>query len=54
MDVLWGQALQIGGVGFATVFALLILLAIVIWLTGIVLGKIYTGKSKTTSKKKGD
>ncbi len=54
MDVLWGQALQIGGVGFATVFVLLILLAIVIWLTGIVLGKIYAGKSETTSKKKGD
>ena len=54
MDVLWGQALQIGGVGFATVFVLLIILAIVIWLTGLVLGKISAGKSETASRKKGD
>jgi len=54
MDVLWGQALQIGGVGFVTVFALLVLLAIVIWLTGIVLGKIDASKIETSDKKKGE
>ena len=53
MEVPWGQAIQIGGVGFATVFALLVVLAIVIWLTGLVLSKINAGKSETDSKKKG-
>jgi len=50
----WGQAGQIGGVGFATVFALLIILAVVIWLTGLVLGKISMGKGETDDKKRGD
>ena len=46
--------MQIGGVGFGMVFALLIILAIVVWLTGLVLGKIRVGKSETDGKKKGD
>jgi len=54
MEVPWGEALQVGGIGFGTVFALLIILAVVIWLTGLVLGKISAGKSETDSKKKGD
>ena len=54
MEVPWGQAAEIGVVGFGTVFALLIILAIIIWLTGLVLGKISAGKSETNSKKKGD
>ena len=54
MEVPWGEAVQIGGVGFATVFALLVILAVVIWLTGLVRGKISTGKSETDSQKKGD
>jgi len=47
MEVSWAQALQIGGVGFGMVFALLIILAIVIWLTGLALGKISSGKAET-------
>jgi len=54
MEIPWGQAVQIGSVGFVTVFALLVILAVVIWLTGLVLGKISTGKSETASQKKGD
>jgi len=54
MEVPWGQAAQIGGVGFGTVFALLIILAIIIWLTGLVLGKISASRSETNSQKKGD
>ncbi len=54
MEVPWGEAAQIGGVGFGTVFALLIILAIVIWLTGLVLNKVSPSKSETDSKKKGD
>lgn len=54
MEVPWGQAVQVGGVGFGTVFALLIILAVVIWLTGLVLTKISAGKSEADIKKKGD
>jgi len=50
----WGEALQIGGIGFATVFGLLIILAVVIWLTGMVVGKTSTGKTETDDKKRGD
>ena len=53
MGVSWGQALQVGGVGFGMVFALLIILAIVIWLTGLVLSKISIDKGETGDKKKG-
>ena len=34
MTVDWGFAGQVGGVGFGMVFVLLIILAIVIWVTG--------------------
>ncbi len=54
MEVPWGQALQIGGVGFGMVFALLVVLAIVIWLTGLVFGKVGIDESETDGKKKGD
>ena len=53
MEVSWGQALQVGGVGFGMVFALLVILAIVIWLTGLVLSKVSSGKGETGDKKKG-
>ena len=32
----WAQAGFIGGVGFATVFVVLVLLAVVVWLMGVV------------------
>ncbi len=54
MEVPWGQALQVGGVGFGLVFAVLIILALAIWLTGLVLSKIGTGKAEASDKKKGD
>ena len=54
MGVDWGFAGQVGGMGFGMVFALLVILAVVIWLTGMALGKISTGKSETDSQKKGD
>ncbi len=50
----WGQAWQIGGVGFGVVFAILIILAIVIWLVGLVLGKIGVSAAEIKDKKKGD
>jgi len=54
MSVDWGFAGQIGGIGFGLVFAVLIILALAIWLTGLVLRKIGTGKTKSASKEKGD
>ena len=53
MEVSWGQALQVGGVGFGMVFALLVILAIVIWLTGVVLSKISSDKGEAGDNKKG-
>lgn len=50
----WGQAWQIGGVGFGVVFGILIILAITIWLVGLVLNKISASKSETGEKEKGD
>ena len=50
----WGQAGQIGGVGFGLVFAILIILAIAIWLVGLVLSKIKPSEGVTGDKKKGD
>ena len=49
----WGQAGQIGGVGFGLVFAILIILAIVIWLVGLVVYKIKPSEGETDDNKKG-
>ena len=54
MAIDWGFAGQVGGIGFGLVFAVLIILALVIWLTGLVLSKISTGKAEASDKKKGD
>jgi len=54
MGVDWGFAGQVGGVGFGMVFALLIILAVVIWLTGLVVTKTSTGKAGTGDKKEGN
>ena len=53
MGIDWGFAGQVGGVGFGMVFALLIILAVVIWLVGLVLGKSGMDKSGTGDEKKG-
>ena len=52
MAVDWGFARQVGGIGF--VFVVLIILALAIWLTGLVLSKIGTDKAEANNKKKGD
>ena len=46
----WGQAWQIIVIGFGLVFTVLIVLAIVIWLTGWLLNKI--GGGTDTAKEK--
>ncbi len=54
MTVDWGFAGQIGGIGFGLVFTVLIILALAIWLTVLMLGKIGSGKAEAGDKKKGD
>ncbi len=54
MAVDLGFAGQIGGIGFGLVFAVLIILALAIWLTGLVLSKIGTGKAEVNNKRKED
>jgi Na+-transporting methylmalonyl-CoA/oxaloacetate decarboxylase gamma subunit len=50
----WGFAGQVGGIGFGGVFAVLIILALAIWLVGLVIRKISPSKVETSDKKKGD
>ena len=54
MAIDWGFAGQIGGIGFGLVFAVLIILALAIRLTGLVLSKTGIDKVEAGSKKKGD
>ena len=53
MVVDWGLAGKIGGMGFGTVFVVLIILAVAIWLVGLVTTKIGTSKDKASDKEKG-
>ena len=54
MPVDWGFAGQIGGIGFSLVFVVLIILAVAIWLVGIVVRKVSPDKGEATDKKKGE
>ena len=54
MSVPWEQAGQVGGVGFGMVFALLIVLAVVIWLTGVIVNKSSAAKDKSGDEGKGE
>ncbi len=53
MAIDWGFAGQVGGIGFGLVFIVLIILAVTIWLVGVVLNKISTREAKTGGKKEG-
>jgi len=53
MAVDWNLAMQVGGVGFGLVFGVLIILAVTIWLIGLVVGKISTSRGETGDKQKG-
>jgi len=54
MGVAWGQAFQIGGVGFGTVFVVLGILAGVLLLVGLAIRRVTRGKGEANSEKKGD
>ncbi len=51
MGVDWGLAGQIGGIGFGLVFVVLTVLALAIWLMGLVLSKIGSGRGETGNRK---
>ena len=53
MAVDWAQAWQIGGIGFGLVFTVLVILALVMWLTGILLRKIGAGRDEAGDKNRG-
>ena len=53
MAIDWGFAGQIGGIGFGMVFAVLVILAVILWLVGLVMRKIDTGEEDTGDSKKG-
>jgi Na+-transporting methylmalonyl-CoA/oxaloacetate decarboxylase gamma subunit len=52
MEIDWAQAWQTVAIGFGLVFTVLIVLALVMWLTGWLLSKI-GGGTDTTEEKQG-
>jgi Na+-transporting methylmalonyl-CoA/oxaloacetate decarboxylase gamma subunit len=46
MEIDWGFAVQIGGFGFVLVFAVLIMLALAIWLVGVIVGRVAASKAE--------
>lgn len=51
MAVDWGFAAQVGGLGFGLVFTVLVMLALVIRLVSLVIGKFTTGQVDTGARK---
>ena len=49
----WAFAWKIGGIGFGMVFFVLIILAIILWLVGMIFKKMGTKEEKTGDSKKG-
>ena len=54
MGVSWGQAFQIAGTGFGTVFLVLSILAGAVVLVGLAIRRTGQGKGEANSEKKGD
>ena len=50
MGIDWGLAAQISGFGFVLVFAVLIMLALAIWLVGVIVGRVATSKAEGGKK----
>ena len=46
MDFAWSTAFTIGGVGFGLVFAVLIALAVIIWVAGRLIRRYYWAKAE--------
>ena len=53
-DWTWGQAGQTAGFGIGLTFVVLIILAVAVWLIGLVTDKLTADKDKTGDTQKGD
>jgi len=53
-DWTWAEAFRIGGTGFGLVFGVLIILALAVWLIGLVVRRTSGDKGEAEEKKKGD
>jgi Na+-transporting methylmalonyl-CoA/oxaloacetate decarboxylase gamma subunit len=51
MAVNWGYAGQIGGIGFALVLVVLTILAVTVWVVGLLLKRIGAGRVEAEVKK---
>ena len=49
----WGQAFQIGGIGFGLVFAVLVILALTMWLVGLLINKFFSRANVAGEQKEG-
>jgi Na+-transporting methylmalonyl-CoA/oxaloacetate decarboxylase gamma subunit len=46
MTTIWGEASLVAGIGFGTVFLVLIILAVITWLIGLIFQRIKRGQEK--------
>ena len=50
MEVDWGYALQVGGIGFGTVFLVLVILAVAITIIGLATRRLNRSRNNDTTK----
>ena len=50
MPIDWGQAWQISLIGFGLVFVVLIVLALAMWLAGLIIGRGVASKGETAGR----
>jgi Na+-transporting methylmalonyl-CoA/oxaloacetate decarboxylase gamma subunit len=46
MTTMWGEAGRVAGIGFGTVFLVLVILAVVTWLIGLIFQRVKRGQEK--------
>jgi Na+-transporting methylmalonyl-CoA/oxaloacetate decarboxylase gamma subunit len=46
MTTIWGEAGLVAGIGFGTVFLVLVILAVITWLVGLIFQRIKRGQEK--------
>ena len=54
MEVDWGYAGQVGGIGFGMVFMLLVILMVVVVLVGAIVKKVEASKNQPDGGEKGE
>lgn len=46
MTTIWGEAGRVAGIGFGTVFLVLVILAVITWLIGLIFQRVKRGQEK--------